>query len=289
MYRTDPHRNDNRFLLYALMGHDLQSQISSYGSGATVEHMRVPDCSALIVKAPPLPTQHKIASILSAYDDLIENNNRRIKILEEMAQNIHREWFVHFRFPGHENVPMVDSELGRVPYGWEMKRLGDILELAYGKALKASERKEGYYPVYGSGGVVGHHNKALVAGPGIIVGRKGNVGSVYWSDYDFCPIDTVFYVKSSESLHFLYYTLKAQQFVDTDTAVPGLNRNNAYMTPVVYAERSTIDKFQRTVNPMFNQLKVLREKNQNLHKARDLLLPRLISGRLDLEELDIAV
>jgi len=75
---------------------------------------------------PPLPTQRKIADILSAYDDLIENNTRRIAILEEMAQQLYQEWFVHFRYPGHENVPLVDSELGPIPEGWEVKRLGDI-------------------------------------------------------------------------------------------------------------------------------------------------------------------
>ena len=136
---------------------------------------------------------------------------------------------------------------------------------------------------------MGHHNKPLVDGPGIIVGRKGNVGSVYWSDYDFFPIDTVFYVKSPESLHLLYYMLKSQQFVDTDTAVPGLNRNSAYKVPVVFPQRATIDEFQLAASPIFDQLKGLQEKNQNLRKTRDLLLPRLISGRLDVEELDIAV
>ena len=74
---------------------------------------------AFEVRVPPLPTQRKIASILSAYDDLIENNTRRIAILEEMAQAIYREWFVNFRFPGHENVKLVDSPLGQIPEGWE--------------------------------------------------------------------------------------------------------------------------------------------------------------------------
>ena len=155
------------------------------------------------IPAPTLHTQHKIAAILGAYDDLIENNTRRIRILEEMAQALYREWFVKFRFPGHESVKMVESELGLVPEEWGAKRLGDMIELAYGKALKAENRIDGPVPVYGSGGIVGQHNESLAEGPGIIVGRKGNVGSVYWSDDNFFAIDTVFYVKSKVSLPYI--------------------------------------------------------------------------------------
>jgi len=99
-----------------------------------------------------------------------------------MARLLYREWFVHFRFPGHEQVAMVDSPLGPIPEGWEMRQLGDVIELAYGKGLRKSDRIPGTYPVYGSSGVVDYHNESLVEGPGIIVGRKGNVGTVFWSD-----------------------------------------------------------------------------------------------------------
>src|SRR5438046_4266282 len=147
------------------------------------------------VPLPPLPTQRHIASILSAYDDLIENNTRRIKILEEMAQMIYREWFVNFRFPGHENVRMVDSELGPIPEGWDATTVGNVLTLEYGKALKEPDRHGGPIPVYGSSGVVGHHSERLTSGPGIIVGRKGNVGSVFLCQSDFWVIDPAYYVR----------------------------------------------------------------------------------------------
>lgn len=127
-YRVDPRCYDSRFLLYVLLGPDLQAQIRALGSGSTVEHMRVPDAEKLLVPLPPLDTQRRIAGILSAYDDLIENNERRIAILEEMARRIFREWFVDFRFPGHEAVRMVDTEAGKIPEGWELKRLGDLAQ-----------------------------------------------------------------------------------------------------------------------------------------------------------------
>ena len=127
-YRANPLKLDNRFLLYAFQERDLQGQIKAFGSGSTVEHMRVPDCEKLTLRLPPLPVQQKIASILSAYDDLIENNTRRIQILEEMAQMLYQERFVNFRFPGHEQAKFVESELGPIPEGWGVKKLGDVAQ-----------------------------------------------------------------------------------------------------------------------------------------------------------------
>ncbi len=92
------------------------------------------ELAGLLVPYPPLPTQHKIAAILSAYDDLIENNARRIAILEEMAQSLYKEWFVHFRFPGREKISMVESEMGRIPEGWEVRKLGDICLITMGQS-----------------------------------------------------------------------------------------------------------------------------------------------------------
>lgn len=236
----------------------------------------------------PLNIQHKIVAILSAYDDLIENNTRRIKILEEMARLLYNEWFVKFRFPGHEQVNMVDSELGLIPEGWEVKKLGDVVELAYGKALKASDRLGGEVAVYGSSGVVGYHNKSLVKAPGIIVGRKGNVGSIFWSYKNFYPIDTVYYVQTKVSLYYIYYNLKTHNFINNDAAVPGLNRNQAYSLPFILPTVNLLDKFQNFVQPIFQHLNNLKIKNNNLRQSRDLLLPKLISGEIDVEALDIS-
>ena len=243
----------------------------------------------LEVPSPPLPTQRKIAAILSAYDDLIENNLRRIKILEEMAQNLYREWFVKFRFPGHQHARFTDSPLGRIPEGWEVKALGEILELNYGKALKQEDRRGGNVPVYGSSGVVGYHDTPLVNGPGIIVGRKGNVGSVFWSDEDFYPIDTVYFVTSKMPLRFLFYDLQTKNFLNNDAAVPGLNRNQAYSLKTVTPPADILTWFCEFADDFERQATVLRLQNTTLRRTRDLLLPRLISGEVDVSELDIAV
>lgn len=229
--------------------------------------------------------QRSIASILSAYDDLIENNTRRIAILEEMARRIYEEWFVHFRFPGHEQVKMVESELGLIPEGWSLRKLGEVVELAYGKALKAEDRKLGHFPVYGSSGVVGSHEHSLVDGPGIIVGRKGNVGSVHWCDTPFYPIDTVYFVRTSIPLHYVFFNLKRQHFINNDAAVPGLNRNQAYSLPFLVPSENILSRFVEHCFSIFKQVRVLTAKNSNLRTTRDLLLPKLISGELDVSNL----
>jgi len=115
LYRPDPEILDNRFLLYSLMTHKVQGQIEGFGSGATVPHMRVPDCERIKIRVPPLETQKKIGAILANYDELIENNRARIRRLEDMCEHLYQKWFVNYNFPGHEDVEMVDSRAGHVP------------------------------------------------------------------------------------------------------------------------------------------------------------------------------
>ena len=228
-------------------------------------------------------TQKKIAAILSAYDDLIENNRLRIALLEKMAEEIYREWFVRMRFPGHERAKFKKG----VPVDWEKTRIRQVIELCYGKALKEQDRIPGKISVFGSGGMVGKHNKGLVEGPGIIVGRKGNVGSIHWSDGAFFPIDTVYYVRSAVSLHFLYYVLRSMNFINNDAAVPGLNRDQAYSNELFMPASNLINKFSFKVKKIFDLKKILAEQNPALEETRGSLLPRLISGKMNVESLDI--
>ena len=228
-----------------------------------------------------LPIQHRIASILSAYDDLIENNTRRIAILEEMARRIYEEWFVHFRFPGYEQVRMVESDLGLIPEGWALGKLADFVQLSYGKALKSETRLPGPFPVYGSSGVVGFHSTYLVRGPGIILGRKGNVGSVRWCDTDFYPIDTVYFVETNLPLPYVYFNLQTQNFLNNDAAVPGLNRNQAYSLPFIRPSDEILNAFEKITLPIFQSVRNTKARNTNLRTQRDLLLPKLISGEID--------
>lgn len=273
-YRPNPRKLDWNYLAYALQSPQVQGRFKGMGFGATVNHVRVGDAERLPIPCPPLDVQKRIGDILSAYDDLIENNRRRIHLLGQAALLLYKEWFVNLRFPGHEHTKIIDG----VPEGWRKKRLGDVSPLKYGKALKNEDRAPGPFPVYGSSGIVGAHAKALVSGPTIIVGRKGNVGSVYWSVEACHPIDTVFYVDSSLCSFFLYYTLQRMNFINTDVAVPGLNRDFAHSRSILIADRKILLLFEESVSILHKQMELLNKQNSALFKARDLLVPKLMNG-----------
>ena len=179
---------------------------------------------------------------------------------------------------------LVDSELGEIPEGWEVEPLGEIIELAYGKALKAGDRKGGTVPVYGSNGQVGWHDVKLVSGPGIIVGRRGNPGTVTWSHEDFFPIDTAFYVVPASpdpALHFLHYFLH-YALIDqdlpsmaADSAVPGLNRNLAYMNDQLVPKRSLMEIYDSYVEELFIRMHLLEKESHDLTLLRDTLIGRI--------------
>lgn len=264
------------FLYYFMEQAQVVQWLEQHAVGTTMLNLSAGIVADLPIHHPTIEVQSEIADTLSAYDDLIENNRRRMALLEESARLLYREWFVRLRFPGHEHTRIIDG----VPAGWERKTLGDCLTLNYGKALKAEVRVDGEYPVYGSSGIVGSHEESLVKGPAIILGRKGNVGSVYWSAKSFYPIDTVYFVEAESSSLYLYYALKYMHFISTDVAVPGLNRDFAYSRPLLRPAPTLLRAFLETVTPIHAQLDNLDEMNQKLRAARDLLLPRLMSGAI---------
>ena len=273
LYVQDFKGNDPRFISYFLKAH-----LGGAGGSdkAAVPGVTRNELHERKVRAPEIDTQRRIVEQLLPLDDLIENNRRRIALLEQSARLLYREWFVHLRFPGHEHVRVVDG----VPEGWEQKALGRIATLNYGKALKAEQRIPGAYPVFGSSGIVGSHNAALSNGPGIIVGRKGNVGSVYWSSKSFFAIDTVYFVCAESSNFYLYYALQHTPFISTDVAVPGLNRDFAHSRLLLVPPRPLFEEFLRAVTPLHRQIDKLTQYNAKLCQVRDLLLPRLMSGEL---------
>ncbi|MEX0272584.1 restriction endonuclease subunit S, partial [Leptolyngbyaceae cyanobacterium UHCC 1019] len=179
---ADPTVCDVRFIKYFFS--TVQSRYKQIAQGAAQDNLGQQKLLTLKIPTPSLPTQQRIADILSNYDRLIDNNTRRIALLEKSIHQLYKEWFIYLRFPGWEKVAIVDG----VPEGWRRVSLKTLATLSYGKALKKDDRKLGLVPVYGSSGIVGYHNQSLVDGPGIILGRKGNVGSVFWSSISFYPI-----------------------------------------------------------------------------------------------------
>jgi type I restriction enzyme S subunit len=191
------------------------------------------------------------------------------RTLESMARAVFRQWFVD------------GEEVG----DWEVGKLGEMCEFAYGKGLKKDDRQEGSIPVYGSNGQIGSHDEYLVKGPGIVVGRKGNPGIVTWTQTDFFPIDTTFYVipkNSTTSLYWLYYALISLNLPDlgADSAVPGLNRNIAYMSDVNYPPHDLMNKFDDFVVPLFDKIYANEKESRTLARLRDSLLPKLMRGEV---------
>ncbi|HCI6164626.1 TPA: restriction endonuclease subunit S [Klebsiella pneumoniae] len=320
---------DPRFLRYFLSSPHQQTLLLTLASaGATRNALTKGMIEDLQVPKPPLHAQKSIANVLDSFDKKIESNNKINQTLEQISQTLFKSWFVDFdpvidnALDAGNSIPEAlqsraelrqkvrnsadfkplpadirtlfpaefeETELGWVPKGWVTNRLENILELAYGKALKKTERTNGDYPVYGSGGVDGTHNEYLVKGPGIIVGRKGTVGSLHWENKNFYPIDTVFFVKPKEyySLVYCYQLLKTLglENMNTDAAVPGLNRNNAYRLEVVTPTQSIITKFTNIIQTIQHKMDSNHNKTENLTALRDTLLPKLISGELSLEDL----
>jgi type I restriction enzyme S subunit len=159
----------------------------------------------------------------------------------------------------------------QLPEGWKINKLKDILELKYGAALKKADRRPGSVPVFGSAGIIGNHDTKLATGPGIIVGRKGNVGSVFWSDCDFYVIDTAYFVKSNLPLRFLFYLLPTLNFINSDSAVPGLSRSQAYSLDVILPPLATQERIAGILSAYDELIEISQRRIQLLESmARSL-------------------
>ena len=302
--------NSPRYVYYFLQTLGL----GQFNSGAAVPTLNRNDLDSLELKIHNLPTQRKISVVLSTYDDLIENNTRRIENLEEIASVIYREWFVEFRFPGHEGLEMVESKLGLIPRGWEVARLSDLVETQYGYTESATEDE---------------------VGPKFVRGTDINKKSyIDWSTVPFCPIESEKCVKyqlhtgdilvirmadpgkvaiiekeinavfasylirlklisNHLSPYYLFYTLLDRRYQNyIYGASTGTTRKSASAGVVtdfalIVPTDELTNRFEIVIGELRRTLNNLLDKNANLRQTRDLLLPKLISGEIDVSKLDI--
>ena len=304
----DSAKVNSRYLTYYLRSEAGQRAINSLTVGSTQPKLALFRIEQIEIPVPSLNVQHEIAATLGALDDRITLLRETNATLEAIAQALFKSWFVDFdpvRAKIEGRVPegmdeataalfpdsLEETELGVVPRGWGAVRLDSRLELAYGKALKAENRKSGDVPVYGSGGITGWHDTALVHQPSVIVGRKGTVGSVYWESRPFFPIDTVFYVRTKYPLTYCHQLLKTLGLhnMNTDAAVPGLNRENVYRLLVPDAPSEILVAFDTTAHAIQRRIDHNEAQAQTLSTLRDTLLPRLISGQLRVAEAQTTV
>ena len=282
---------------------------AAFTTGAAIPRVVLKDFKRALIKYPPLPTQRRIASILSAYDDLIENNTRRIAILEEMARRLYREWFVDFRFPGHEKVRMKESELGLIPKGWEVAQLKEIASVnAKSIKPKTAPQSINYIDISSvSPGKVDKITFLPFSDAPSRARRKVNPGDILWScvrpnrrshvlmvnPLPNTIASTGFAVISARSVpnSFLYQAVTTDDFVDylvnraTGAAYPAVKQEDFKTAKVVVPPSDILHHFTQLAAPQKLLVQNLMDKNTNLRTQRDLLLPKLISGEIDVSEL----
>ena len=295
---------DIRYFYYALR--DLPLEQFGYQ-----RHFKYLKTSSIF--CPPMQVQHKIAAILSTYDDLIENNTRRIKILEDMAQTLYREWFVHYRFPGHENVPMVQSELGPIPKGWEVVQFSDILDLVRNGITPTKFPEEIFahfsipafdnerMPLLENGDSI-RSSKYLVTEGCVLLSKLNpripRVWFPFLNTQHRAIASTEFFIlipKPPVHCMFLYNLFRSPEFTDM-FAVRALGTSGSHQRVkpddflsmlLAIPTKSLLKDFQKKVSSWVNICNTLRLKNATLRQTRNLLLPKLISGEIDVSELDI--
>lgn len=309
--------NYPRYVYYFLKTINLQR----FNSGAGVPTLNRNDLDVLECAIHKFEEQKKVAYILSTYDDLIENNNRRIKILEEMAQAIYKEWFVNFHFPEHQKVKRIKSELGMIPMGWEVKKLEEVLsEIESGSRPKGGiDPSERGIPSIGAENILGlgqydyakekyvsqefyenmlrghiKNKDVLLYKDGAQIGRKSMFREGF--PHEICCINEhVFILRTNElcTQNYLYFWLDQPEItqkirnLNANAAQPGINQAGVKGLPILLPLKSLIDDFENISEPLLAELFNLAKKNNLLRKTSDLLLPKLISGDIDVEKLDI--
>ncbi|MBS1715333.1 MAG: restriction endonuclease subunit S [Armatimonadetes bacterium] len=292
LYVQDFKGNDPRFIAYFLGALNLGTQVSAAAvPGVNRNHLH-----AMTVAVPCVCEQRRIAGILSAYDDLIENCQRRIKILDEMARRLYREWFVHFRYTGHESIPLVDSPLGPIPQGWEVKGVKDVAQVTYGFAFKSQQFNtdgigtpivrirdipKGKAETYTDEEA---HPKYHIRDGHILVGMDGDFHMCVWSAGPALQVQRVarFEPTGAVGNHLLYLLLERpiQELNKSivGTTVAHLGDSHIKEIKVAIPPAAMLSCINAALDPILEQVTVLKKSIATLRRTRDLLLPRLLGG-----------
>lgn len=266
------------FIFYILQKKESIEWVENHAVGSTMPNLNTGILSNVPLTIPSLSTQQKIVSILSNYDTLIDINTKRIKLLEESACELYKEWFVRMRFPGYEQTKFVKG----IPEGWNYKKVTDLLEIKYGKDHKALE--EGNYPCYGSGGVMRYVEKCLFEGESVLIPRKGSLNNIMIANGSFWTIDTMFYTipKMKNVAKYAYFMLSSvdMESLNAGAALPSMTTNILSNMDILLPPEDILEQMENCLFPMFNCIETLTKENQNLAATRDRLLPRLLSGEL---------
>ncbi len=309
----DPERADSHFLYYLLSSPEMVREVTGQAIGAAVPGFNLGQLRSLTVRLPGLAQQRLIAGVLRAIDDLIENNRRRIELLEQMAQAIYREWFVHFRYPGHEDATLVDSPLGPIPEGCEVKPLGALATLDRTSVQPRRSPDEAFHhysiPAFDDGKLPGieagdtiKSGKFLLSGPAVLVSKLNPRIERTWF---VVPVAHRRSVASTEflvlrpcigySLDFLYLLARSAPFQErlrelsggTSTSHQRAKPDDFLRIDIVAPPTMLAGQLTAAVASPLRMTRVLRIKNRQLAGIRNLLLPKLVTGQIDVSKLDL--
>ena len=304
---VDEKKCNTRYFFYALK--DRRQLLLKVASGGAQRNLSGKLVKEFILPVPPLPVQKRIAGILSAYDELIENSQRRIKILEQMARNLYREWFVQFRFPYHAKTPMVDSPLGKIPKGWAVKLVSDAFEISGGGTPSTKE------DAYWDGGTIQWYSPSNLTGAdtmfmddssdhitelglaessarlfpamSVMLTSRATIGAISINTKEACTNQGFITCLPNKNVpvFFLFHWLKENvptfERMASGATFKEISRGVFKTIDFLHPHPELVSSFESKVEPMANQILVLQRKVQNLRKTRDLLLPRLLSGQIN--------
>ena len=269
------------YLNFYLASPSMQSYMLglAFGKGSSRNALTKQIIENFEISCPPIKIQESIASILSHYDDLIEINKRRIALLEESARELYKEWFVRMRFPNYEKVHFVEGK----PEDWDLVNLTDIIEIRYGKDHKALE--DGNIPCYGSGGIMRYVESQLYNGECVLIPRKGTLNNIMWVNGPFWTIDTMFYgIPMKEhvaKLVFFYLSSLNMEMFNAGAALPSMTTKILSKLSFPLPPMDIRNAFENKLGDIFSLVKTLTKYNEFLSLQRDRLLPRLMSGQLE--------
>ncbi len=277
---------DPVFFNYLFKTRQFKKSMTGTAVGANIQNLSQSRLGSCEVNVPDIETQKKIATILSRYDSLIENYQKQIKLLEEAAQRLYKEWFVDHHFPGHENTKIVDG----VPEGWEEKSISEVFDFKYGKILPTKDFVEdGPIPVYGASKQIGRYTKANCFEPKVLIGSRGNAGFVHRTIEDETYVtNNSFIVEPCAKygylkLPFIFESFKVLDFVAicTGAAQPQLTLNSISSLKYIVPIKDLIVKYCGITTCYFSKIALAYKQIHLLTEARDRLLPRLMNGEFD--------
>ena len=287
---------NNEYLKYYL----LEPKVKDYllmiaSSGGTRNAITKSMLEELVIQAPNLPTQSAIAEILSSLDDKIELNNKINKELEDLAQTLFKRWFINFEFPNENGEPykssggeMVESELGEIPKGWEVEQLCNLLTVKYGKDHK--HLSDGIYPLYGSGGIMRYVEIPLFKQNSILIPRKGTLSNLFYLEEPFWSVDTMFYTEIHNPIYgrYLFHCIKALDIasMNVGSAVPSMTTKVLNELKVLKPNNLLMQEFDNVLGAFYNSINQNKNEIKDLTNLRDTLLPKLISGELEVNNIN---